>query len=143
MSGALLQCGARQELVPWVSYSLKGAKETQAGLHLVPAFSVPEEGHSTVQPPMGASAPIRCRLPASEAPDEGSTPSECCNRTRFVRPPTACQRRSSAAGPAEYPPYLGSWPSHCQWCQRPRIQGDGFSCQGLHEDLHASPHAKH
>jgi len=23
------------------------------------------------------------------------------------------------------------------------IQGDGFSCQGLHEDLHASPQAKH
>lgn len=40
--------------------------------------------------------------------------SGCCSPIECGRPPAACQRRSSAAGQGEFPPYPGSWPSHCQ-----------------------------
>lgn len=37
-----------------------------------------------------------------------SVPFGCCNRSRCGHPPIACQQRSSAVGPGEFPPCPGS-----------------------------------
>merc|ERR1712108_74886 len=69
----------------------------------------------------------------------GWTPSGCCSQRGSFRLRAACQRRSASAGPGGCPPCPGSWPSRSRWCLRARPQGDGLPCEGLHEDLHASP----
>jgi len=52
-----------------------------------------------------------------------STPSGCCSQRESFHPRAASQRRSSAAGPVEYPPCLESSPWRCRSCQKTQPQG--------------------
>merc|ERR1712026_531386 len=52
-----------------------------------------------------------------------SSPSGCCSRRGFFRPPVACQRRSTSADRVECLPYPESWPSRSQWSPMARPRG--------------------
>merc|ERR1719433_1794090 len=52
-----------------------------------------------------------------------SSPSGCCSRREFFRPPAACQRRSTSADLGGFPPCLGSWPRRSQWSRMARPRG--------------------
>jgi len=48
-------------------------------------------------------------------PDEGYSPSGCCNQTECDHLPAVYRRRSISADLGECPPYPGSWLWHSQW----------------------------
>merc|ERR1719322_1323533 len=50
--------------------------------------------------------------------DGALIPSEYCNRLGSDHLPIAFRQKSNAADPEGYLPYLESWLSHSQWCQK-------------------------